>query len=181
MCRSRKSRNEEKKASPINQTITQPSELLQKIPEAAKVETRITNCANSTTPAHSINNTNEGMTQRRPLTTDVPFYPGPTYRPSPKPIRSPTPGSHDSSQSSNHSGSTGISPEINIDFKKNSPFQDGATSEVYQRPTKSFFQEPQELQSLMNTGNLVQTFLPKQANIDKILNVIRRKVLKGMK
>ena len=32
--------------------------------------------------------------------------------------------------------------------------------------------------SLINTGRLVQKFLPKQANIDKILNVIKRKVLK---
>ena len=31
----------------------------------------------------------------------------------------------------------------------------------------------------MNTGNLVQKFLPKQADIDKILKVIQRKVLKG--
>ena len=29
-------------------------------------------------------------------------------------------------------------------------------------------------------GNLVQKFLPKQADIDKILKVIQRKVLKGM-
>ena len=32
----------------------------------------------------------------------------------------------------------------------------------------------------MNTGNLVQKFLPKQADIDKILKVIQRKVLKGI-
>ena len=52
-------------------------------------------------------------------------------------------------------------------------------SETYQRPDKSFFQKPQELQSLINTGNLVQKSLPKQANIDKILKVIQRKVFKG--
>ena len=28
-------------------------------------------------------------------------------------------------------------------------------------------------------GNLIQMFLPKQADIDKILNVILRKILKG--
>ena len=32
----------------------------------------------------------------------------------------------------------------------------------------------------INTHNLVQNFLPKQADIDKILKVIQRKVLKGM-
>ena len=51
-----------RRPSPINQTIVQPSELSLKIYGAAKIETRITNCANSTAPVHSINNANEGMT-----------------------------------------------------------------------------------------------------------------------
>ena len=42
-----------------------------------------------------------------------------------------------------------------------------------------FFQEPQELEGLVNTGKLIQKFLPKQADIDKILKIIQRKVLKG--
>ena len=50
---------------------------------------------------------------------------------------------------------------------------------MYQRLDKSYFQEPQELESLINTGRLVQNFLPKQADIDKILKIIQRKVLKG--
>ena len=52
-------------------------------------------------------------------------------------------------------------------------------SEIYQRPDKSCFQEPQELDSLINTGKLAQKFLPKQPDIDKILKTIQRKVLKG--
>ena len=52
--------------------------------------------------------------------------------------------------------------------------------DIYQRPNKSYFQEPNDLESLINTCNLVQNFLPKQADIDKILKVIQRKVLKGM-
>ena len=47
-------------------------------------------------------------------------------------------------------------------------------------PDKSYFQEPQELDSLTNTCRLVQKFLLKQADIDKILKTIQRKVLKGM-
>ena len=35
------------------------------------------------------------------------------------------------------------------------------------------------MDSLINTGRLVQKFLPKQADIDKILKIIHRKVLKG--
>ena len=46
---------------------------------------------------------------------------------------------------------------------------------MYKRPDKSYFQEPQEyLESLINTGRLVQKFLPKQADIIQI------KVLKGI-
>ena len=40
-------------------------------------------------------------------------------------------------------------------------------------------QELKELESLVNTGRLVQKFLPKQADIDKILKIIQWKVLKG--
>ena len=72
-----------------------------------------------------------------------------------------------------------ISPELNIDFEENSPFQEGVILETCQRPDKSFFQEPQELEGLVNTGKLVQKFLPKQADIDRILKIIQRKVLKG--
>ena len=35
------------------------------------------------------------------------------------------------------------------------------------------------MESLINTGRLVQKFIPKQADIDKILKIIQRKVLKG--
>ena len=52
--------------------------------------------------------------------------------------------------------------------------------EFYQRPDKSYFQELKDLESLVNTHNLVQKILPKQADIDKILKLIQKKVLKGM-
>ena len=52
-------------------------------------------------------------------------------------------------------------------------------SETFQRLDKSFFQEPKELGNLINKGNLIHKFLPKHADIDKILKVIQRKVLKG--
>ena len=126
---------------------------------------------------HSVNNVDEGMTHTRPLIPDVPFHPGPTYRPPPKPIRSNMPRSQESSQSS--PSTENINPDINLDFEENSPFQEGIISEAYQRPDKSFFQEPKELNDLVNTNNLIQKFLPKQADIDKILKVIQRKVLKG--
>ena len=71
-------------------------------------------------------------------------------------------------------------PELNTNFEENSPFQEGVISETYQILDKSYFQEPQESASLIKIGRLVQMFLPKQADIDKILKIIQRKVLKGM-
>ena len=87
------------------------------------------------------------------------------------------PRSQESSQSS--SSVENINPDINLDFEENSPFQEGIISEAYQRLDKSFFQEPKELKKLVNTSNLIQEFLLKQADIDKILKVLQRKVLKG--
>ena len=57
-------------------------------------------------------------------------------------------------------------------------YQEGVISEMYQRPDKSYFQELPELHGLMSTGQLVQKVLPKQADVDKILKIIQRKVLK---
>ena len=51
--------------------------------------------------------------------------------------------------------------------------------ETYQRPDKSQLLEPPELADLINTNNLLWKYLPKQTDIDKILKIIQRKVLKG--
>ena len=69
--------------------------------------------------------------------------------------------------------------EINRDFEENSPYQEGIISEIYQRPHKSQIVDPPELIDLVNTEMIVQKHLPKQADIDKVLKVIQRKVLKG--
>ena len=52
-------------------------------------------------------------------------------------------------------------------------------SETFQRLDKSFFQEPKELSDLINKENLVHKYLPKQTDINKMLEVIQRKVLKA--
>ena len=69
-------------------------------------------------------------------------------------------------------GIEGINPNINFDFQGNSPFQKDVISEMFQRPDKSFFQEPTQLEDLIDRGNSVQKFLPKQTDIDRILKVI---------
>ena len=52
-------------------------------------------------------------------------------------------------------------------------------SKTFQRPDRSFFQEPKELGDLINKENFIHKYLPKQTDIDKILEIIQRKVLKG--
>ena len=64
----------------------------------------------------------------------------------------------------------------NIDFEENSPYQEGIISETYERPDRSYLKEPSELKDLIDTTKLVQNFLPKQTDIDKILGVKKRKV-----
>ena len=88
-----------KRPDPINQTINQPSVLLHEIPRRMKREMRKTNLVHSRDPTHSINNTNGRMTDNKPLIPDVPFHPGPFYRPPPKPVR-PVMSNQQSSQSS---------------------------------------------------------------------------------
>ena len=129
----------------------------------------------STDPMHSINNADNRIANNNPLMPDVAFHPGPILRPPPKPIKQNL--TH--VQSSQNSNVKDINPNINFDFEENSPFQEGVMSETFQRPDKSFFQEPKELGDLVNKGNFIHKYLPKQMYIDKILEIIQRKVLKG--
>ena len=101
---------------------------------------------------------------------EISINPDPVYRPSPKPVKTSVPKIPGSLSD--------IDPELNVDFEDNSPFQEDVITRMYQRTDKSYFQEPQELESLINTGRLMQKFIPKQADIDKLLKIIQRKVLK---
>ena len=67
-----------------------------------------------------------------------------------------------------------------VEIEENLPFQEGIILEIYKRPDNSYMQEPQELTDLIDTTKLIQKYLPKQTDIDKILDIIKRKVLKGM-
>ena len=59
-----------------------------------------------------------------------------------------------------------------VDIEENSLFQEGIISETYKRPDTSYVQEPLELTDLTDTTKLIQKFLPKQTDIDKILDII---------
>ena len=89
----------------------------------------------------SINNNN-------PFLPDIPLHQDPLLKPS-------------TSQNTNKT-----SPNINSDFEENSPFQEGILLEMIQRPDKSFFQNPKELEDLIDKGNLIHKFYPnKQTSI----------------
>ena len=162
-------RSKRKRPDPINHAINQPSNLSQEIPGRTKIETRKTNHVQTTDPVHSINNVDDRTVNNKPLIPDAPFHPGPV-------LGSPRKQNVTHDQSSQKIQN--INSYINFDFEENSPFQEGVTSETFQRPDKSFFQEPKELGDLVDKENLVHKYLPKQKDIDKILKIIQRKVLK---
>ena len=106
--------------------------------------------------------------QHRP----TPSYPNPYTRPPPKP-----PGISDPFDSLKDLLDN--DPDRKVEIEENSPFQEGIILEIYERPDNSYVQEPQELTDLIDTTKLIQKYLPKQTDIDKILDIIKRKVLKG--
>ena len=118
-------------------------------------------------PGQLITEKTEAITYRmiQDKNRKLPFYPDPIYRPPPRPA--------ENLQPNNAVSKPDTRPKIDVEFEENSPHQEGIISEFYQRPSKSYFQEPKDLESLVNTGRLVQTFLPKQADKDKILKIIQ--------
>ena len=66
-----------------------------------------------------------------------------------------------------------------VDTEENSLFWEGIISETYERLDTSYVQEPYELTDLIDSTKLIQKFLPKLMDIDKIQDIIKRKVLKG--
>ena len=127
----------------------------------------------TTDPTHSINNANDRIVNNNPFMSDAPFHPDPLLRPPVEPIK------QNIACNQNSGIVQDINPNINLDFEENLPFQEGVMSETFERPDKSFFQEPKELGDLINKENPVHKYLPKQMDIDKILEMIQRKVLKG--
>ena len=118
--------------------------------------------------------------------THVPQQIGPKiqHRPTPSyhdPYTRPPPKRPDTSDpSDNQKDLLDNDLDRKVEIEENSPFQEGIISETYERPDNSYVQEPQELTDLIDTTKLIQKYLPKQMDIDKILDIIKRKVLKGM-
>ena len=113
--------------------------------------------------------TTNSAVNNNPFIPDVPFHPDLLLRPK-QPIKQNL--THEQNEQN-------INPSINFDFEENSPLQEGVMSETLQRLEKSFFQNPKELGDIIDKGNFIHKYLSKQMDIDKILEVIQRKVLKG--
>ena len=84
---------------------------------------------------------------------EQPFYLDSIYRP---PARLP-----DNLRPNHPESKLDTKPKIDIEFEENSPHEEGIISEAYQRPDKSYFQELKDLESLINTHNLVKFFFAK--------------------
>ena len=139
--------------------INQPSVVTRGIPGGSKIETGITSSSQGTngTSDRAINNS-------KPFLPDVPLHLDPLHKPS---------------SLQQNANKINQHPNTNLDFEENSPFQEDIISETIQRPDKKFFQNPKEIEEHIYTGNLIHRFLPKQTGIDKILQIIQRKMLKG--
>ena len=148
----RRAGSKRKKLHPFNQIINQLSNLSQEFPGRTKIETEKTNSM------HTTNNANDRMVNNHSFMPDVPFQQDLLLRPK-QPIK------QNMTHEQNSQNAQDISPNINFDFEENSPFQEGVMSKTFQRLDKSFFQNSK--------------YLPKQMDLDKILEVIQRKVLRG--
>ena len=142
--------------------INQPSDVTRGIPGGSKIVTGKTYSSQGTNRMHD-----KAINNDEPFLPDVPLHLDPLHKPP------------SLQQNANKSNQTKQNTSINLDFVENSPFQEGFISETIQRQDKSFFQNLKELKNPIDTGNLIHTFLPKQTDIDKILHIIQRKVLKG--
>ena len=140
--------------------ITQSSDVTGRILERSKIATGKTNSQQHTSATHD-----RGINNDKSFPPDVPLLPCSVHEPLQK--------------KHNITSPQDMKTEINLDIEENSPFQEGIVSELIQRPDKSFFQNPRKLEDVINSDNLIHKFLPKQADIDKILNIIQRKVLKN--
>ena len=104
-------------------------------------------------------------------TRETPSYLNPILRPSPRPP--------DFDDNNRRDPRPNLIMGPNLDFKENSLHQERIISETYESPDKSHIKELHEYADLVDTSKLVQKFVPKQTDIDKILDIIKRKVLKG--
>ena len=131
-----------KRPDPINQSINQPSNLSQKIPGRTEIETRKTNHIDTNDLMHSINNMDGKVTKNSTLIPDVPFHPGPFFRPLPKPIK------QDVSYPQHSQSSTDIENiNLNFDFEKTLHFRRASCPKHFRDLTNNFFKNQKNLET----------------------------------
>ena len=140
--------------------IDQPFDVTRRIPWRSKMVTGITN-----NPQHTSTTHDRGINNDKSFSPDVLLH---------LPHRSLLRQENVKKVIPNKDNS-----DSHLDIEENSPFQEGIISETIQRLDKMFFQKPRSLDDIIDMGNLIHKFLPKQMDIDKILQIIQRKVLKG--
>ena len=140
--------------------INQPFDVTRKIPKRSKTATRKTNNPQHTSTMHD-----------RGINNDKSFSPEVLLHLLLKPLLK--------WQDMDKAIPKKNSSDINLDIEENSPFQEGVISETIQRLDKTFFQKPKSLEDIIDTGNLIHKFLPKQTDINTILQIFQRKMLKG--
>ena len=104
------------------------------IPEGSKIVTGKTNSSHGTNCTHD-----RAINNGKPFLPDVPLHPDPLHKPS---------------SLQQNINKINQNPNINLDFKENSPFQEGAISETIQRLDKSFFQNLKGLEDIIDMGKL---------------------------
>ena len=73
------------------------------------------------------------------MSREFPPYPDPIYRPPPKTAEIPLWETLRKLMD--------LDTDINTDFEENSPYEEGVISQTYQRPDRSYYQEPPEWQA----------------------------------
>ena len=141
--------------------IDQPSDVTRRISERSKIVTGKTN-----NPQHTNSMHDRGINYDKSFPPDVLLHLDPLHKPLLK------------WQNVDKAIPSNQNTGINLDIEENSPFQEGIISKTIQRPDKTFFQNLKWLEDIIDMGNLIHKFLPRQTDIDKILHIIQRKVLK---
>ena len=137
--------------------IGQPSDVTRRISERSKIATGKTN-----NPQHTNATCDRGINNDKSFSPDVLLHLDTLHTPSPK------------QQNIDKLFPNNQNTSINLDIEENSPFQESVISETIQRPEKMFFQNSKRLEDIIDTGNLIHKFLPKQTDIDKILHIISK-------
>ena len=141
--------------------IDQPSDVTRRISERSKITTGKTN-----NPQHTNTMHDRGINNDKSFSPDVLLHLDPLHTPLPK------------QQNVDKLFPTNQDTSINLDIEEISPFQEGLISETIQRPYKTFFQNPKRLEDIIDMGNLVHKFLPKQTLI-KFCILFKEKCLKA--